>query len=210
MQYQQTNAEQRTDDWFAERLGEANGSRFGDIMAKTKGGAETAARRNYRSQLVSERLTGVIEEVRTSGPMQWGVETEATARLEYELQTGFTVAESGRFKHDTLRAGASPDGLVETDGLLEIKCPNTATHIETLKRKTVPYQYYWQVIGQLWLTGRDWCDFVSYDPRLPENAQMIIIRVEKNEEDINTLATEVEAFLKEVDAEEQFIKEYQK
>ena len=209
MQYQQTNVEQRSPEWFAERLGKATASRFGDIMAKTRTG-EAAARRNYRAQLVAERLTGEREEMRTSSSMQWGVDTEATARLEYELQTGYTVLECGMFNHETLNAGASPDGLVETDGLLEIKCPNTATHIETLKRKTVPYQYFWQVIGQLWLTGREWCDFVSYDPRLPDNAQMIIIRVERDEEYIKQLEDEVTKFLAEVDEEEQFIKEYQK
>jgi len=202
--------DQRSDEWFEARLGKATGSRFGDIMAQTRGKTEAAARKNYRAQLVSERLTSEKESSYTTAAMQWGVDNEDTARLAYELETGLTVATTGMYIHDTLAAAVSPDGLVETDGLLEIKCPNTATHIETLKRKTVPQYYYWQVIGQLWLTGRDWCDFVSYDPRLIENAQMIIIRVEREEsqEYIDELAEAVETFLQEVDAEVEFIRNY--
>lgn len=202
--------DQRSDEWFEARLGKATGSRFGDIMAQTRGKTEAAARKNYRAQLVSERLTSEKESSYTTAAMQWGVDNEDTARLAYELETGLTVATTGMYIHDTLAAAVSPDGLVETDGLLEIKCPNTATHIETLKRKTVPQHYYWQVIGQLWLTGRDWCDFVSYDPRLIENAQMIIIRVLREEvaDDIEKLAQAVEDFLEEVDADVKFIQEY--
>lgn len=200
--------EQRSDDWFEQRLGKATGSRFGDVMATGRNGYEPAARKNYRAQLVSERLTGVRDEGFTSQAMQWGVETEETARLRYELRTDNTVEECGFFTHETLQAGASPDGLIGTDGLLEIKCPNTATHIETLKKQEIPRQYFWQVHGQMWITGRKWCDFVSFDPRMPANAQLFITRIHRDAEIIEQLQGQITAFLREVAAEVQFIENY--
>jgi putative phage-type endonuclease len=200
--------EQRTDEWYQARLGKATASKFGDIMTLIKTG-ESAARKNYRSQLVAERLTGQPSDNYTSSAMQHGIDNEELARLEYSLMTGNDVQEAFFETHETLQAGASPDGYVDTDGLVEIKCPNTATHIETLKTKKIPKQYYWQIMGQLWITGRKWCDYLSYDPRLPQNAQLILIRVERNEEDITKLETEVTAFLKTVDEEEQFIRSYE-
>lgn len=204
---QQLSNDQRTEDWFTARLGKATASRFKDVMLTIRSG-EAAGRKNYRAELVAERLTGAKEEGFTSAPMQWGIEWEETARLRYELATGNIVEECGFFTHDTLQAGASPDGLVNHDGVLEIKCPNTATHIETLKTQRVPYQYYWQVVGQMWITGRQWCDFVSFDPRMPENAQYFCKRVDRMEEDIEKLEAAVRDFLLEVDQEEQFIKQY--
>ena len=200
--------EQRTDEWYQARLGKATASKFGDIMTLIKTG-ESAARKNYRSQLVAERLTGQPSDNYTSSAMQHGIDNEELARLEYSLMTGNDVQEAFFETHETLQAGASPDGYVDSDGLVEIKCPNTATHIETLKTKKIPKQYYWQIMGQLWITGRKWCDYLSYDPRLPQNAQLILIRVERNEEDITKLETEVTAFLKTVDEEEQFIRSYE-
>ena len=200
--------EQRSPEWYAQRLGKATASSFGAIMTKGRSG-ESAARKNYRAQLVAERLTHEKEEGYTTSSMQWGIDTEDTARLEYELESGNTVDETGFWQHETIQAGASPDGLIGEDGLLEIKCPNTATHIETLKKQQVPYQYYWQVMGQLWITGRKWCDFMSYDPRLPSNASKIIIRVERDEDQIRELEAEVKTFLREVAAEVQFIENYQ-
>jgi hypothetical protein len=169
---------------------------------------EAAARKNYRSQLVAERLTGQPSDNFTSSAMQHGIDNEELARLEYSLMTGNDVQEAFFETHETLQAGASPDGYVDTDGLVEIKCPNTATHIETLKTNKIPKQYYWQIMGQLWITGRKWCDYLSYDPRMPLNAQIILIRVERNEEDIKRLEEEVRNFLESVDQEEQFIKNY--
>ncbi len=200
--------EQRTDEWYQARLGKATASKFGDIMTLIKTG-ESAARKNYRSQLVAERLTGQPSDNYTSSAMQHGIDNEELARLEYSLMTGNDVQEAFFETHETLQAGASPDGYVDKDGLVEIKCPNTATHIETLKTKKIPKQYYWQIMGQLWITDRKWCDYLSYDPRLPQNAQLILIRVERNEEDITKLETEVTAFLKTVDEEEQFIRSYE-
>lgn len=205
---QQLTSEQRTEDWITARLGKATASRFGDIMARGRGSAESAARRNYKAQLVAERLSGNKEESFTSSAMAWGTDFEDTARLRYELRSGNEVQECGFYLHDTLEAGASPDGLIGDDGLLEIKCPNTATHIETLKLQEVPRQYFWQVHGQMWITGRQWCDFVSFDPRMPPNAQLFITRVHRDEDIIEDLQAQVTTFLREVEAEVQFIKNY--
>lgn len=199
--------EQGTDEWFQARLGRATASRFKDVMAKIRSG-EAASVKNYRSELTAERLTGQREENFTSSAMQWGTETEPLARLQYSLNSGNDVEECGFFAHDTLMAGASPDGLVGDDGLLEIKCPNSATHINTLQTQQVPYQYYWQVMGQMWLTGRKWCDFVSFDPRMPENAQYFCTRVERDEAKIRELQDEVTEFLNSVEREVTFIKNY--
>jgi putative phage-type endonuclease len=199
--------EQRTDEWFEARLGKATASRFKDIMTTVKYG-EAAAVRNYRAQLVAERLTGSKEETWTSPAMQWGIDYEPLARLRYELASSSEVEECGFFPHPELQAGASPDGLIGEDGLLEIKCPNTATHIDSLKAQDVPKLYYWQVMGQLWVTGRKWCDFVSFDPRMPANAQLFIKRVVRDEAAITDLEEAIRNFLMDVDREEQFIKQY--
>jgi putative phage-type endonuclease len=201
--------EQGTEEWHAARLGRATASRFKDVMLKIRSG-EAAGRKNYRFELVSERLTGERQEMFTSAAMQWGTETEPVARLKYELSSGNDVEECGFFAHPELMAGASPDGLIGDDGILEIKCPNTATHIETLRKRNVPSTYYWQVQGQLWITGRKWCDFVSFDPRLPENAQFFTVRVERNEQDIKGLESEVTEFLKEVETEINFINNFER
>lgn len=142
--------------------------------------------------------------------MQWGVDNEPVAALNYSLITGNEVEETSLWLHDTIRAGASPDGLVGTDGLIEIKCPNTATHLETLMKQQVPKQYMDQVMGQIWITGRKWCDFVSYDPRLPENAQIFIQRVERDEDYITSLEEEITDFLVELDRQVEFIRNYRK
>ena len=200
-------AEQRSDGWFEARLGRATASKFADIMATTRSGY-SMKRSNYATELALERLTGLQPENYTSAPMQWGIDNEDTAALIYSLKTGNTVDETGLWVHDELMAGASPDGLVGDDGLIEIKCPNSATHLSTLVTGKVPSQYIAQVQGQMWITGRKWCDFISYDPRMPENAQMIIIRVDRNDDYIEGLQIQVREFLIEVEAQVEFIKEY--
>jgi len=167
-------------------------------MATLKSGGEAATRKNYRTQLVIERLTGIPTETYTNGAMQWGVEFEPLAATMYEAETGNVIEEVGFEEHFELEAGASPDGLIGEDGLIEIKCPNSATHIEYLKGKSLPKEYKAQVQGQLWITDRKWCDFVSYDPRMPANLQLFIVRVERDEEYIDELYREVVKFLKEV------------
>jgi putative phage-type endonuclease len=176
-------------------------------MARTRSGYG-AQRKNYKAELVVETLTGQQSDFYTSTAMQWGTDNEPVARLAYSLTTGNEVEDTGFWLDDELGAGASPDGFVGEDGLLEIKCPNTATHLETLEKKEVPYQYRAQVQGQMWITGRKWCDFVSYDPRLPENAQMIIIHVERDDDYIKNLAQEVETFMMEVVEQVEFVRSY--
>lgn len=200
-------AEQRSDDWIAARVGVATTSRFSDIMAKTRSGYG-AQRKNYMAELVVERLTNTPPENFTSKAMEWGTDTEPVARLNYSLITGNDVEETGLWLHEDIPCGASPDGFIGDDGLIEIKCPNTATHLDTLVIKQVPRQYEAQVQGQMWITGRKWCDFVSYDPRLPENAQMIIIHVERDDTYIKKLEDEIRLFLQEVDEQVTFVENY--
>lgn len=201
--------EQRSDEWHAARLGKATASRFKDVMTIIQKG-EAAARRNYRAQLVVERLTGRTGERFTSAAMEWGTDTEELARLRYMLITGNDVEDAGFYTHDALMAGASPDGMIGADGLLEIKCRNTANHIETLKVGGVPSEYIAQIQGQMWLTERKWCDFVSFDPDMPENAQFFTERVMRDNAYIQRLEEMVAQFLREVDAEVEFIKEYKR
>ena len=201
------DAAQRTDEWFKARLGKATASRFNDVIARTRSGY-SSARANYRAQLVIERLTKEKAESYTNSYMQWGIDNEPIAQMAYEAETGNEVIEAEFVDHDLLMAGASPDGYVGDDGLVEIKCPASATHIETLKKRKIPNQYMAQVQGQMWITGRFWCDFVSFDPRLPSNAQLFIVRVERDDDYINTLEEEVADFLAEVDEEVAFIKSF--
>lgn len=200
-------AEQRSQAWLQARLGKPTASRYGDIMSRTRSGY-SAGRKNYMAELVAQRLTGTIEEGYTNSAMQWGVDNEDSARLAYEFASGNTVETTGLWLHDKLETGASPDGLVGSSGLVEIKCPNTATHIETLLSKKLPYQYRAQVQGQLWITGREWCDFVSYDPRLPENLQLAIINVSIDGDYVSQLEAEVKLFLKELRELEQRLTNY--
>jgi putative phage-type endonuclease len=202
------NVEQGSVEWLQARLGKATASRFNDIMAKGRNGNELAGYKNYRAELVTERLTESMAEFYKNSAMEWGTDTEPLARLRYELRTGNEVEECGFYTHASIEAGASPDGLIGDDGLLEIKCPNTATHIETLRKQVVPKQYYWQVMGQMWITGRKWCDFVSFDPRLTDNACYFQTRLDRDEEAIKLLETEVRKFLETVDQEVTFIKNY--
>ena len=199
---QVSKAVQGSDEWLNERIGKATASRFADIIAKTRSGYSTS-RANYRSELVIERLTNQRTDGFKSSAMEWGNEYEPVARMRYELHTGNQVEETGLWHTDGY--GASPDGLVGEDGLIEIKCPNTSTHLETLKTRKAPKKYYAQMQGQMWLTGRKWCDFVSFDPRLPENAQLFVARVERDEEFIKELEQEVKQFLQEVEAEQEFV-----
>lgn len=202
-------AEQGSDEWLQARLGRATASRFTDIMALTRSGY-SASRKNYTAELVIQRITQQIPENFSSAAMAWGTDTEPVARLAYELETGNEVEETGLWMHDDIEAGASPDGFIGQDGLLEIKCPNSATHLETLHTGKVPRQYIAQVQGQMWITDRKWCDFVSFDPRMPENAQMIIIRVNRDDEYIERLEEEVRSFLIDVENEVDFIINYKK
>jgi putative phage-type endonuclease len=191
-------ADQGSTEWHMERLGRVTASRVADIIAKTKSGYSTS-RDNYAAQVIVERLTGVPTESFTNAAMQWGTDMEPEARAAYEFYRACDVDQVGFVPHpDIGDTGASPDGLVGTDGLIEIKCPITATHIDTLLRRVVPGKYVTQMMWQMACTGRKWCDFVSFDPRMPESMRFFCVRVERDNETILELEREVVAFLKEV------------
>ena len=191
--------EQRTDAWFEARIGKVTASRVADVIAKTKTGYSTT-RDNYMAQLVCERLTGQKGETFTNAAMQHGTETEPLARLSYEVAQNVLVDEVGFVPHPSIEmAGASPDGLVNDDGLIEIKCPNTATHIETLLSQTVPGKYNTQMQFQMACTGRKWCDFVSFDNRLPAELQLFVKRVPRDDAFIKQIEAEIVQFLAELD-----------
>jgi putative phage-type endonuclease len=190
--------EQGTPEWFAQRIGKVTASRIADIMAKTKTGV-SASRGNYLAQLVAERLTGQSADTFKSGAMQHGTETEPQARMVYEAETGQIVTEVAMINHPTIEmSGASPDGFVGTDGLVEIKCPNTSTHIASLMADKAPSGYIPQMQWQMACTGRAWCDFVSFDPRMPDDMQLFIKRVPRDEALIAEYEAEVIKFLAEV------------
>lgn len=195
----QFHIEQGSPEWHALRCGKVTASRVADVIAKTKSGP-SASRATYMGQLIAERLTGVVAESYTNAAMQWGTETEADARAAYEFYTGNTVAEVGFLTHPAIQmSGASPDGLVGDTGLVEIKCPNTATHIETLLSGTVPTKYRTQMMWQMACSTREWCDFVSFDPRMPEHMRLFIKRVEWDDATGLELTSEVARFLRELD-----------
>lgn len=190
---------QGTPEWFEQRRGKVTASRIADLMAKTKSGYSTS-RQNYLMQLLCERLTGKIEEGYKSAAMQRGNDLEAEARNWYQLETGESVEEVSFIDHPKINfAGASPDGLVGAEGLIEIKCPNTATHIETLRKKEPIDRYYKQMQWQMAVTGRKWCDFVSFDNRLPDNLAYFCKRIPRDEAVIQEIEQEVQAFLLELD-----------
>lgn len=194
------DAPQGTPEWLQARCGVPSASRFGAIMATIKS-REAADRRNYRTDLVVERLTGRPLESFTTAAMKQGIEREPFARMAYEARTGNIVQEVGFCLHDTVNAGASPDGLIGEDGGLEIKCPERSAHLCYLQERGEPAAYTWQIQGGMWITGRAWWDFVSYNPDFPEHLQLIVRRIKRNDEAIKKLAAEVEKFLGEVDAE---------
>ncbi len=191
--------DQRSEEWFQARLGKVTASKIADMMATTKSGP-SASRTNYAAQLVAERLTGSPAESFTNAAMQWGTDTEAEARAAYCYFRDEAVTEVGFADHPTVpMSGASPDGLVGDDGLLELKCPNTATHIATLLGKSVPSKYVKQMMWQMACTGRQWCDFASYDPRLPETMRLFVVRLHRDDALIAEIEGEVVKFLAEVD-----------
>ena len=190
---------QGSEEWLGARAGKITASRVSDVQAKIKTG-EAAARRDYKAQIVAEILTGKPQESGfTNEVMQWGTATEPAARVAYEAITGTLVDQVGLVLHPTIeRAAASPDGLVG-GGLLEIKCPKTATHLQYVLAGVVPAQYQPQMLWQMACTETAWCDFVSFDPRLPADLQLLVVRFERDDKRIKEMEDEVTAFLSEVD-----------
>jgi putative phage-type endonuclease len=194
------NIEQRSEDWFAARCGSLGASQIADAVATLKDGKTPAASSvNLAAKLVIERLTGAQEDSFKSAAMQWGIDQEENAKRVYEAHTGEFVSDVGLYTHPTIKGThASPDGLVGIDGLVEIKCPNTATHIETIKTKRVAKNYIYQMQWQIACTGRAWCDFVSFDPRMPKHLQLFVQRQERDDKLIEELEGKVQTFLQRV------------
>jgi putative phage-type endonuclease len=190
--------EQRSEEWFAARLGKVTASCIGNVMAKTKSGP-SAMRTNYAAQLMAERMTGNRAESFSNAAMQWGTDTEPRARAAYEFKTGSTVTEIAIVDHPTIAmSAASPDGLVGDNGLVEIKCPNTATHFSTLEGSSIDRKYIYQMQWQMACCQREYCDFASYDPRVPEPMQLYVMRVERDDKLIAEIEAEVAAFIEEI------------
>jgi len=193
--------EQGTEEWAAARRGKVTASRVADVIKKTKSGYSTS-RKNYAAQLLCERLTGKTADSFSNAAMQWGVEKEPEARAAYEFMRNVTVELVGFVDHPSIaQSGASPDGTVGEDGLIEIKCCNTATHLETLMSGEIDPDYITQIQWQLACTGRKWCDYVGFDPRLPAHLQLLIKRVERDQRTITDLETEVSSFLRDLSAQ---------
>ncbi len=192
--------DQRTPEWFAERAGKVTASRIADVLAKTKSGWG-ASRANYMAQLVCERLTGQPAESFSNAAMQWGTDKEPDARAAYCFLYDVDVVEVGFIEHPTIAmSGASPDGLIGDDGMIEIKCPNTSTHIEFLLSGSIPEKYRLQMTWQLACTDRQWNDYASFDPRLPADLQLKVVRLHRDNAAITALETEVAKFLAELDS----------
>lgn len=198
--------EQGSEEWLKIRLGKVTASGVADVLAKTKSGV-SASRGNYLIKLAIQRVTGIVEEGFTNDAMQWGKDHEAQARVAYEVASGNFVDQVAFVDHPTIAwFGASPDGLVNDDGLVEIKCPNSATHWSYIKDDGPPTKYYIQMQAQMACTGRSWCDFVSYDPRMPERSQLFIKRVMREDDYIAEMEAEVKKFLDEVAVEVNLMK----
>lgn len=193
--------DQGSEAWHGIRGRFATASCFADVLATIKSG-EAAARRNYRSKLVVQRLTGKIVKTYQNEAMQQGIEREPLARSAYEVQTGNMVQQIGFIYDELHEAGCSPDGLVGTDGGIEIKCPEISAHLESLRSPTPPSLYTPQIQGSLWITGRQWWDFVSWNPDFPENLQMVVRRVKRDEDYITKLQLAIVQFMFEVREEE--------
>lgn len=188
---------QGSDEWFSARLGKVTASKVADIMTKTKSGYG-ASRKNYMGQLLCERLTKKREESYTNSAMMRGTELEPKARAFYELSYS-DVVECGLIDHPSIPMfAASPDGLVGDDGLIEIKCPNTMTHIEFILSLKPDSKYITQMQVQMACTGRKWCDFISFDDRLPIEMQFSFVRVDRDNAYIAEIETEVKLFLEEL------------
>lgn len=199
--------EQRSTEWFSVRCGKATASRISDIIAKTKTGYSTS-RANYMAELLCERLTGSVGESYKSVAMEWGIATEPQAIAAYEAIGGVLVEKVGFVPHSSIdMSGASPDGLIGDDGLLEVKCPLTTTHVETLLSGAIPQKYVTQMQWQMACTGRAWCDFVSFDPRIPTHMQLFVSRLSRDDDTIKMLEGEVTKFLTELEEQIQKLNE---
>jgi hypothetical protein len=191
--------EQRSDEWRLIRAGKVTASRISDVLAEIKKG-EAAVRRNYKAEIIAEILTGLPAENYISKEMQWGIDNEPFAQAAYEIAKDVTVDNVGFAIHPQIaRFGASPDGLVSDIGMAQFKCPNTSTHLDYILAGEVPTEYQPQMLAEMCCTGREWSDFVSFDPRLPERFQLFVRRFYRHEGRIREMEVKVQRFLGEVD-----------
>ncbi len=195
---------QGSEDWKGARSGRLTASKAKDAIAFLKSKEESAGRRDYRIQLVAERLTGVPCDAPVSGPdIERGVELEPEARAAYEVSTGHLVQAIGFCQHDTIMAGCSPDGVVnDFEGLIEIKAPRPANHLRYVRDNRLPAEHYAQCLHSLWITGAKWCDFISYSPVFPEHLRLFVVRMMRDEPTIADYESKALTFLAEVDKEE--------
>ena len=206
--------EQRTDEWLAARVGRITASRFKAVLARLKNGQPAQARQDYLMDLVCERLTGQPTHHFVNQAMQWGIDQEEFGREAYEARTGQLVQQAGFIVPADIKAsvGGSPDGLIGlegTGGCIEIKAPNTRTHVQTIL-DGMPDEHFAQVQGVIWVAGREWCDFISWDPRVPGEHQLYIERIERDDAFIEMLKREIEVFDQEVEATIQKLSESNK
>lgn len=196
------DCDQRSDEWRMARLGRLGGSDAKHVIDVLKNGREGAKRRDLRYRLVAERLTGRPQEDGfVNAEMQRGVDLEPMARAMYEALTGRLVQTVGYLQHPFLMAGCSLDGYAEDfAGIVEFKCPKSATHVTYLRGRQLPADYVPQVAHNLWITGAAWCDFMSFDDRLPDHLQRFLVRVTAADVDVPGYAKKAEAFLAECDA----------
>lgn len=208
MSYTLHRCEQRSPEWLALRLGRVTSSRASAMLATIKSGGEAAGRRNYRIELVLERITGVCQEAGfQSADMARGIEREAAALQRYEALTGNLVRRTGFLAHDELLAGASLDGDIDDcAGIVEAKCPKPAVHLDYLRSKKIPAEYLAQIHHALWLTEAQWGDFLSYCPDFPAPLDTCLVRVERKPEEMASYELVLRQFLAEVEAEVQFVK----
>ena len=198
---------QGTDEWHNARLAKVTASRLSAVMAKTKSGY-SATRKNYMMELICQKLSGQREESYTNTAMQRGNDLEPIARGAYEADKGVFVDEVGLILHPAeIDFAASPDGLVGNDGLVEIKCPNTATHVEFLQSGKIDNRYILQMYAQMLCTGRRWCDFVSFDDRLPEKLSFKCVRLDLDEGKASEILVEIKSFLSDLDDLERSLRE---
>ena len=200
---------QRTEKWWKDKLGCASASNASIILAQGKSSKEAKSRTKYKAELVRQRLTGGYSSRFNNDSMDWGIETEELAKLAYECATNRSIDDCGFIKHPKVKnAGASPDGLIGIQGTVQIKCPDTSTYQEIAKEGKIDNKYIKQVQFELWITGREWCDFIVFDPRMPENAQLFIKRIYRDQKMISLIEFQTKRFLKEVSIDEKFFKNY--
>ena len=193
------NLEQGTDEWKIARLGYVSASNLDAVMARGKSG-EAITRKKYKVRLAAERLTGEITESYSNAAMEWGIVNEEKAAMAYEISKDTLLDRTGFWKHPTIPwFGCSPDRLVDGNNGVEIKCPDSSTHVDYWLNKQVPAEYVKQVQGQIWVMGWEWCDFVSYDPRMPEKNRLLVVRAYRDETLIKQMEEEVKKFLDEVE-----------